>query len=84
MYRVIEHFCDLQDNGFSYHPGDKFPRDGFEVSKARIKELSGRGNRLGTALIKPETAKPDEAEELKAEEPKAAEKPKKRARRAKE
>ena len=32
--------------------GDTFPHEGVEVSKGRLKELSGSNNKLGTPLIK--------------------------------
>ena len=32
QYRVIRFFTDLQDNGFAYNVGDKFPRDGKAVT----------------------------------------------------
>lgn len=52
MYRVIKHFTDLQDGGHPYNVGDQYPRDGKEVSEARIAELSGSKNRQKTPLIK--------------------------------
>lgn len=51
-YKVIRYFEDLQDNGYRYHEGDVFPRDGLSVSAARIKELSGSKNLQHTPLIK--------------------------------
>ncbi len=57
QYTVIESFADLQDNNHVYHPGDKFPRDGMEVTAARLSELSGTGNRVGKQLIKAEIVK---------------------------
>lgn len=48
---VLEEFADLQDNGYKYHTGDLFPRDGLEVSEDRIKELSTDKNRRKTPLI---------------------------------
>lgn len=73
MYKVIKAFYDLQDgkdtkNGKifrSYNVGDMFPREGLEVSEARIAELSGKNNAQGEPLIeavkkatKAETKKP--------------------------
>lgn len=52
MYRVIKYFTDLQDSRHPYHVGDQYPRDGKEVSEARIAELSGNKNRQKTPLIK--------------------------------
>lgn len=51
MYRVIKRFTDLQDGNFRYNVGDTYPRKGFEVLQSRIKELSGKNNRRGEALI---------------------------------
>ena len=50
-YTVIRKFTDLQDNNYKYHAGDLYPRDGLEVSAARIKELSTDQNRQGFPLI---------------------------------
>lgn len=52
MYKVIIQFTDLKDGGYLYNVGDTYPREGFEVSEARIKELSGGDNRRHIALIK--------------------------------
>lgn len=51
MYKVIKYFTDLQDDNHAYNPGDKFPRDGVEVSEARIKELSSDKNKRKMPLI---------------------------------
>lgn len=51
-YEVVKTFADLQDNRHLYSVGDTFPHDGAEVSKDRLKELSGSNNKLGTPLIK--------------------------------
>lgn len=66
---MIKFFTDLQDNDHEYKVGDTFPREGKEVSPARIQELSTSVNAQGTPLIQ-------EAEELK--EVKADEKPAKK------
>lgn len=50
MWRVIADFSDLKDNGHVYHVGDSYPAKG-EPSPERLKELSGRGNKLGKPLI---------------------------------
>lgn len=52
MYEVIRFFTDLQDNEYPYNPGDIFPREGMEVTKERIAELSGSENKQCTPLIK--------------------------------
>lgn len=51
-YTVIENFTDLQDNNYKYQAGDSFPRDGYDVSKARIEELSSDKNRRQRPMIK--------------------------------
>ncbi len=51
MYKVIKRFVDMQDGGHEYNVGDKFPREGVEVSKYRIDRLSGDKNRQRTPLI---------------------------------
>lgn len=51
MYKVIEHFVDLQDNNHPYNAGDEFPRTGLVVSDDRYAELAGSGNKRGIPLI---------------------------------
>ena len=51
-YVVIEHFCDMQDNGRSYEIGEKYPRSGFIPSQARLDNLATGRNALGRPLIK--------------------------------
>lgn len=51
MYKVIEHFTDLQDNNYSYNVGDNFPRSGYDVSEERLAELSSSKNKRGRAVI---------------------------------
>lgn len=50
-YVVVESFSDMQDGGYTYNPGDSFPRCGVSVSNGRIVELSTNRNKLGRALI---------------------------------
>ena len=50
-YQVIKHFTDLQDSNHSYNVGDTFPRNGKEVSRKRLTELSTQNNRQGEPLI---------------------------------
>ena len=52
MYEVIRYFKDAQDNGYAYHEGDKYPRDGFTVSEVRLKDLLSGNNFQKVALIK--------------------------------
>jgi hypothetical protein len=51
MFKVISFFTDKQDNGFAYHEGDSFPREGLTVSKERLAELSSDKNRRGKPVI---------------------------------
>lgn len=51
MYRVIAHFCDLQDANHAYQKGDIFPREGNKVSDERLKELESEKNKQGRPLI---------------------------------
>lgn len=51
MYKAIERFKDLKDDGFVYEAGDRYPRKGKRVSKARITELSGSDNKRGRPVI---------------------------------
>ena len=69
-YVVVESFSDMQDGGYTYNPGDMFPRCGVSVSNGRILELSTSRNKLGRALIqkmKVETAAPVSGTEVAAE-----------------
>lgn len=95
MYRVLEYFTDLQDDGYAYHEGDTFPREGVEVTEDRIKELSTRANKRGIPLIEAIADKkiPKKAvsevtgepvEEKTDVSPSESEKPKKRARKTQE
>lgn len=62
-YKVIHYFTDLQDFNHPYNVGDIFPRKGLKVTDERLKELAGKNNKQGTALIAEEkeaTAKTEE------------------------
>lgn len=50
-YRVVKYFTDLQDDEHAYHVGDAYPRDGVDVTDARVKELLGDENLQGQPLI---------------------------------
>ncbi len=52
MYEVIHFFTDLQDNNYPYNVGAIFPRNGLNVNKERLKELSSSNNRQKKPLIK--------------------------------
>jgi hypothetical protein len=51
MYNVLIQFGDLQDSGYVYNVGDKYPHDGYSPKKARIDELSGCENAFGKPII---------------------------------
>lgn len=65
MYEVIHFFTDLQDFEHPYSVGDKFPRDGMQVSNDRLNELSGSNNRQKKPLIKKISEPKFEEEEKK-------------------
>lgn len=67
MYRVIEYFEDLQDNGQPYNVGDVFPKGDKEVTKERLNELATDKNRRHIPLI-------EKVEEPKTEKNKKANK----------
>ena len=84
MYKVIKYFTDLQDDNHAYNPGDVFPRDGVEVSEARIKELSSDKNKRKMPLIeevKEDT--PAQKEQPEVESTPAAPKAERQKRRSK-
>ena len=62
MYRVIEYFEDLQDNGQPYNVGDVFPKGDKKVTKERLNELATNKNRRHIPLI-------EKVEEPKVEKP---------------
>ena len=51
VYKVLQYFEDLQDNGHAYRAGEKYPRPGYRPAPERLAELSGMDNRRGEALI---------------------------------
>ena len=63
-YRVIKEFLDLKDGEHRYKVGDAFPREGVEVTGARILELSTYVNKQRTPLI--EEVDPEEEAPKKA------------------
>lgn len=87
MYEVIKLFTDLKDNNYRYEVGDSYPRDGYEPTEERIKELSGNANKQHTALIKavyePATEEIKESVSETAEKNVVKEKPKARRTRKK-
>lgn len=57
MYKVIHQFLDLQDGNYHYKVGDTYPREGKKAVAARVKELSGTGNKIKKPLIEKIEAK---------------------------
>lgn len=51
MYKVLEYFTDLQDNGYAYEVGDTYPREGYEPTTSRIEMLSTDKNVRKRPLI---------------------------------
>ena len=54
-YVVIRYFTDAQDNEHPYREGDIYPREGFTVSDARLKDLLSGNNFQRVPLIKRDT-----------------------------
>lgn len=83
-YKVIKKFADLLDGKHVYEIGDVFPRDGVDVSRERLEELSSDNNKIGEPLIKEDVSKPRRAKEdveadaSPSEAPKAKGKPRKK------
>ncbi|OME59479.1 hypothetical protein [Paenibacillus odorifer] len=51
MYRVIRKFKDLKHDEYVYQIGDMYPKEGIDVSKARLKELSTTKNKYKKIYI---------------------------------
>lgn len=72
MYRVIEYFEDLQDNGQPYNVGDVFPKGDKKITEKRFNELATDKNRRHIPLIKkvevPKVEKPSKKANKKAVE----------------
>lgn len=83
-YRVIKLFTDLQDNGYKYEVGDRYPHLGYEPDAQRIAELSGSRNKQRTPLIEltPEPDADVSAEETDDTAAEDEDKPKRRRRKA--
>lgn len=69
MFRVIQYFTDLQDNGYAYHVGDKYPREGVSPSPVRVRELLSGENRRKVKLIEEVPETPLKGEESPQNEP---------------
>ena len=75
MYKAIEYFTDLKDNGYKYRLGDTYPRDGYTPSEERINELASDKNKRGRAVIEL-VAESKAVAETPVKDETAAEKPK--------
>lgn len=49
---VYDIWKDQKDNDHIYKKGEPYPREGLTPTKARIKELSSKKNKIGEVLIK--------------------------------
>ena len=49
IYKI---FKDLQDKEHIYKKGDTYPREGYQPTQKRIKELASKNNKIGETLIK--------------------------------
>ena len=56
----------MQDNDHPYDVGDTFPREGLQVTKSRLQELSGSSNRKGVPLIQ-KVAEPKKQKDVQEE-----------------
>lgn len=72
-------FCDMEDNNYVYHAGDKYPRKGYTPAEQRIKQLLSAANALGMSAIAIEQKLAENAEK-QAETKPADKKPKTTAR----
>lgn len=72
-------FCDMEDNNYVYHAGDKYPRKGYTPAEQRIKQLLSAANALGMSAIAIEQKVAENAEK-QAETKSADKKPKTTAR----
>ena len=68
VYKVIEYFEDLQDNGRPYNVGDVFPVDGNTVTAERISELASTQNRRRIPLIEEVAENPKRTRKKKEKE----------------
>lgn len=59
---------DLEDNNHIYKNGDIYPREGYEPTEERIKELSTKKNKLKEVLIKKTEKEVDEEDETEGED----------------
>lgn len=50
-YRVLENFRETQDDMHLYKKGESYPREGYEPTKERIKQLITDDNKEGRPFI---------------------------------
>ena len=70
MYKVIKYFTDLQDNGYAYHVGDTYPREGLAPSDERIESLLSGQNKRKAKFIEEVKEEPQRAAKRASETPK--------------
>lgn len=58
MYKVIEAFPERYDGDHPYAVGDIYPREGWEPTSDRVKELLDGTNRAGKKYLKEAAGKP--------------------------
>lgn len=51
MYKVINRFTDLEDDGYKYNVGDTYPHEGYSPTPERVKLLASDKNRQKKVLI---------------------------------
>jgi hypothetical protein len=51
MFKANTRFKDLEDKGHIYNAGDPYPREGYEPTKVRIKNLSSKNNKEKKPVI---------------------------------
>ena len=86
MYKVINLFTDIQDNGYLYNVGDEYPRKGYKPTAERVRGVLGNNNGRGKPMIveveevetAEKTPKKVETAEMTAEVPEKAKKPRKK------
>lgn len=52
MYLAVKAFIDLEDGGYRYELGEKYPRKGYKPSAERVEALKEGNNKAGQKLIK--------------------------------
>ena len=68
-YLALTSFTDMQDKGYKYHTGDKYPRAGYQPTAKRLEELLTDKNRRRTPIIKAEKEEAPKADANPTEKP---------------